>query len=239
MGRAPRRAAHVGHVPSRSVTHVVTYSRLVDLTWIARQFRALPERGSPFLLRVVLAVVVSAVVTALLSQVGWPVGFLAGLVAMGLVSLYVFDACDDQVESAVADANARNAAAATEASDNAATERQIEQARHDLQVEDLETTFDLRRREYDAKIQILTEERDGLLRAAETKQTWIDGVMEQARADKEEAQREREAALGEARSAIDEAKRIEGRAELLVAQAHEIARESGRAKLPPPPPPSS
>ena len=84
-------------------------------------------------MRVVPAVVVSAAVTALLSQVGWPVGFLAGLVAMGLVSLYVFDACDDLVASAVADADARSAAAAAEASDKAANERQIEQARHDLQ----------------------------------------------------------------------------------------------------------
>jgi DNA repair exonuclease SbcCD ATPase subunit len=209
----------------------------VDLTWIARQLKSLPDRGSPFLLRVVPVVVVSAAVAALLSQLGWPVGFLAGLIAIGLVCLYVFDVCDDQVALAVAGANARSAAVASEASANAANERQIEQARHGLQIEDLETTFDLRKREYEARIQILTEERDALLRAAETKQTWIDGVIEQARADKEEAQRELEAALGKARSDIEEAERIKGRAELLVKQAHEIARESGRGKLPPPPPP--
>ena len=189
-------------------------------------------------MRVVPAVVVGAAVTALLSQVGWPVGFLAGLIAIGLVCLYVFDACDDQVTSAVADANARSAVAATEASAEAANERQIEQARHELQVEDLETTFDLRKREYDAKINLLIEERDGLLRAAETKQIWVDGVIEQARVDREAAQRELESVRGEAREAIEEAERIKGRAELLVKQAHEIARESGRAKLPPPPPPS-
>ncbi|HEX6659653.1 MAG TPA: hypothetical protein VF065_16295, partial [Ilumatobacter sp.] len=65
----------------------------MDLTWIARQFRSLPDRGTPFLMRVLPAVAVSAAATALLSQVSWPVGFLAGLVAMGLVTLYVFDAC--------------------------------------------------------------------------------------------------------------------------------------------------
>ena len=211
----------------------------MDLTWIARQLKSLPDRGSPFLFRVVLAVVVSAAVTALLSQVGWPVGFLAGFIAIALVCLYVFDACDDQVALAVAGANARSAVVAGEASATAANERQIEQARHELQIEDLETTFDLRKREYDARIQILTEERDALLRAAETKQAWVDGVIEQARADREEAQRELESARGEARAAIEEAERIKGRAELLVRQAHEIARESGRARLPPPPPPSS
>ena len=189
--------------------------------------------------RVVLAVVVSAALTALLSLVGWPVGFLAGFVAMGLLSLYVFDACDDQVASAVADANARSAAAAAEASHKAETERQVEQARHDLQLNDLETTFDLRTREYEAKIELLTEERDGLLRAAKIKQAWVDGVTEQARADREEAQRELDLARDEARTAIEDAERVKGRAELLVRQAHEIARESGRARLPPPPPPSS
>jgi hypothetical protein len=211
----------------------------VDLTWIARQLKSLPDRGSSFLLRVVLAVVVSATVAALLSQLGLLVGLLASFIAIALVCLYVFDACDDQVALAVAGANARSAAIAGETSANVANERQIEQARHELQIEDLETTFDLRKREYDARIQILIEERDALLRAAETKQTWIDGVIEQARADKEQAQRELESARGEARAAIEEAKRIEGRAELLVRQAHEIARESGRSRLPPPPPRSS
>ena len=57
----------------------------------------------------------------------------------------------------------------------------------------------------------------------------MDGVIEQARADREEAQRELELARDEARAAIEDAERIKGRAELLVRQAHEIARESRRA----------
>jgi hypothetical protein len=190
-------------------------------------------------MRVGPAVVVSAALAALLSRIGFVVGFLAGLVAIALLCLFVFEVCDDQVASAVADSNARGAAVASEASAKAASEREIDQARHELQLVDLETTFDLRQREYDARINMLTEERDGLLRAAETKQTWIDGVIERARADREAAQRELESVRDEARSAIEEAERIKGRAELLVMQAHEIARESGRSKLPPPSPPSS